>query len=309
MDGMVSAAPIGRLALGSVQWGLPYGIANRRGVPSDAELDALLAVARAAGLDTLDTARAYGDAEVRVGARLAAHPGWRVVTKLDPGVAPEGATAADVRRRVRASVEASRLALGVPRLDTLLLHRPVHRTAAGGAAWDELRRLRDAGVIGRLGISAVDPGDAFDALVDPDVQAFQVAASVLDRRLAEAGFFAAAAGREVFVRSVYVQGLAFLGSDALPPGLTALAPTLGRLDVLAAAHGLPRWQLFLAYARDVLPGRPVLGFEAAAQLAEAVAAWASLPPLGAALAELVAELPELPAELVQPSRWRVGARP
>lgn len=306
---MVSVASADRIALGTVQWGLPYGVANRTGVPSDPELDVLLATARAAGLDTLDTARAYGNAEARVGSRLAAGERWRVVTKLDPGVAPDGAGAAEVRERVRASVETSLRTLGVPRLDTLLLHRPIHRTVAGGAAWAELRRLRDAGAIGTLGISAVDPDDALDALADPDVQALQVAASLLDRRLVDAGFFAAATGREVFVRSVYVQGLAFLAPQTLPPGLAGLAPTLGALDAAAAGLGLARWHLFLAYARDVLPARPVLGFEAAAQLAEALGAWAHVPALSGTLEALVADLPALPAELVQPSRWQLGGRP
>jgi len=300
--------PTSRLVLGSVQWGLPYGVANRAGVPSDAELDTLLNAARGAGLDTLDTARAYGDAEERIGARLAGGTTWRVVTKLSTDAAPPGAGADEVRARVRASVQASLGALGLTRLDTLLLHRPEHRTAADGAAWDELRRLRDQGLVGALGVSAVEPDDAFQALVDPDVQALQVAASLLDQRLARAGFFQAAAGREVFVRSVYVQGLAFLAPDELPAGLAPLAATLAELDREAAGLGLARWQLFLAHARDVLPGRPVLGFEAASQLRQALAAWLALPTLGEGLTRLVAALPDLPPELIQPSRWRLEGR-
>ena len=47
-----------RLALGTVQFGLDYGISNRAGEVQDQELDAILALARQLGVDTLDTAQA-----------------------------------------------------------------------------------------------------------------------------------------------------------------------------------------------------------------------------------------------------------
>lgn len=58
-----------RLALGTVQFGLDYGISNHTGEVADAELDAILTLARKLGMDTLDTAQAYGKAETRLGTR------------------------------------------------------------------------------------------------------------------------------------------------------------------------------------------------------------------------------------------------
>ncbi len=59
-----------RLALGTVQFGLDYGISNHDGQVSDEELDAIIALARQAGIDTLDTAQAYGNAEQRLGQEI-----------------------------------------------------------------------------------------------------------------------------------------------------------------------------------------------------------------------------------------------
>src|SRR5690606_18098685 len=112
---------------GGVQWGMPYGIANRHGPPDDQELARLVARASAAGVRAVDTARAYGASEARIGALVPAH--WAVGTKLAPDVAPEGASTAELRARAEASLAASRAALRRTRLDAVLLHRAAHRHA------------------------------------------------------------------------------------------------------------------------------------------------------------------------------------
>ena len=55
--------PAKRLILGTAQFGLPYGISNQRGQIPEAEVAAILAEAAKAGIDTLDTAAAYGSSE------------------------------------------------------------------------------------------------------------------------------------------------------------------------------------------------------------------------------------------------------
>ena len=75
-----------RLALGTVQFGLEYGVANQAGRVQLEDVRHILQEAAAQGVDTLDTAIAYGDSESTLGQAGAA--GWRVVTKL-PAL-PEG---------------------------------------------------------------------------------------------------------------------------------------------------------------------------------------------------------------------------
>ena len=50
-----------RLAIGAAQMGMPYGIANRTGQVGPAEIVRVLDLARQRGVDTIDTAAAYGD--------------------------------------------------------------------------------------------------------------------------------------------------------------------------------------------------------------------------------------------------------
>ena len=89
------------LSLGTAQFGLPYGVANQRGQISLDDARAILRCAESAGIDTLDTAIAYGDSEDRLGEIGVAS--WQVISKL-PGI-PEDCT--DVATWVSHAVEAA----------------------------------------------------------------------------------------------------------------------------------------------------------------------------------------------------------
>ncbi len=56
-----------RLALGTVQFGMNYGLTNEFGQVSTLEAQAIINFAQQHGMDTLDTAVAYGDSEAVLG--------------------------------------------------------------------------------------------------------------------------------------------------------------------------------------------------------------------------------------------------
>ena len=53
--------------IGTVQFGIPYGIANNQGQPSNEEVMAIMKHAHESGVDEYDTAAAYGESEKRLG--------------------------------------------------------------------------------------------------------------------------------------------------------------------------------------------------------------------------------------------------
>ena len=69
-----------KLALGSVQFGLPYGIAIRDGQEGIDEAKIIIENARLASIDTLSTTIAYGESDSCLGEVGVA--GFKVVTKL-----------------------------------------------------------------------------------------------------------------------------------------------------------------------------------------------------------------------------------
>ncbi len=87
-----------------------YGVSNRGGRPDEREVAAILARAVARGVGYLDTAPAYGDAEILLGRLLPDGHGLRIVTKTPP--------VPDAHHRARHAGNGS-------------THRAVARSAAG----------------------------------------------------------------------------------------------------------------------------------------------------------------------------------
>jgi aryl-alcohol dehydrogenase-like predicted oxidoreductase len=145
-----------KIAVGTAQFGMPYGIANQGGqTPRDAAAE-ILAVARAAGATLLDTAIDYGEAETVLGEIGASKTGWRIITKL-PGL-PAGLPPEEVGKWCQTTVEGSLRLLGADHLEGLLLHRPDDlRGPSGPALASALIDVRDRGLTAATGISIYDP--------------------------------------------------------------------------------------------------------------------------------------------------------
>jgi len=85
-----------KLVLGSVQFGMHYGISNQDGSPENEELNQILDFANQIGVQIIDTASAYGSAEERLGI---ASKQFKIVSKIRPGTA-----ATDVQEELESSL-------------------------------------------------------------------------------------------------------------------------------------------------------------------------------------------------------------
>jgi hypothetical protein len=284
---------------------MPYGIANLFGVPDHDEIAEILRVARRAGINTLDTARAYGDSEATIGALTEGDDHWAIITKLDPEILGTGPSLKEALIGVEKSLEESRAALRRDRLDVLLLHRTEHRYALDGAIWQRLCEKRASGEIGALGVSVGTPKEACTLLEDPSVEVLQVAASLLDQRLLEAGFFQRARelGKRIFVRSIFLQGVAHLEPDHLPAYLSDLSAPLERIKDWALAHEIRPSEAWLLFARDGIRHPVVIGCESMGQLCQNLMTWRSLQISPLELMGLAGEVRNIEESLLDPACW------
>jgi aryl-alcohol dehydrogenase-like predicted oxidoreductase len=276
MQSLVSTGA-SHLALGTVQFGMPYGVANVRGQVSPFHAEAMLMAARSAGIDTLDTAVAYGKAEEVLG-RIGV-TGFRIISKIPAVQGQLGA----VDDWIVAQVEASLARLGVPRLGGLMLHAPDDLLGQHSAAIVRgLQRARDSGLAERIGLSVYSP-EQLASLVDRlPLEILQIPANVFDRRFAETGWLArlAAAGVEVHARSVFLQGLLLMPPDRVP---AKFAPYR---DLICGWHswlagepaGTTSVQACLAHMASFDGiARIVVGADSLAQFQDIIAAAAAVP--------------------------------
>jgi aryl-alcohol dehydrogenase-like predicted oxidoreductase len=296
--------------MGSVQLGLAYGAANRTGKPDRATALKLVRRAADAGIATFDTARAYGDAEERLGEALARRP-VRTITKLSPlsELAPD-ASPRDVCAAVDASIAQSLAALRKPALDCLLLHRAQHMHAFGGAAWRRLQEHVAEGRVRTLGVSVQSPEEAHAALREPFVEHIQLPFNLLDWRWREAGVVDVLGGRPdvtVHARSIFLQGLLAAADASLWPRFAGVDPEFIVAWLNASAQKFARESvadLALAYVRaqDWIDGA-VIGMETEAQL-DTNLRLATRPPLPAAACTMIEAMrPRVPAALLDPAQW------
>ncbi len=248
-----------RLALGTAQFGLAYGINNHGGQPTAAAVAEVLAAAQAAGLTLLDTAAAYGNSEVRLGELAGQYSIFSIITKIPAG------PAAQVTQHLAASLARLRR----QRLYGVLFHAFGPLQAEPGA-WSALRAARAAGQVGHIGVSLYHPHEAEWLLAEGwDIDLVQVPYSVFDQRFAAVLPRLAAQGVEVHVRSAFLQGLLLRDPTDLPDFFRPLAPKLTQLRALIAAAGVPlpaALLLFAAYAPGV--ARAVIGVDSVENLRE-----------------------------------------
>lgn len=203
-----------KLALGTVQFGMNYGIANANGQVTAAEIKKVIGLAMTNGINLLDTAIGYGDSEKRLGE--ADVSGFEIVTKL-PAIA---ADCTDIHEWVDQQIEGALQRLKVKQLYGVLFHVPSQLLSPGGnELYKALDTFRKNGVVGKIGVSVYSPDELSVLMGEFDFDIVQAPFNIIDRRLAESGWLGklAASGKEVHIRSVFLQGLLLMNvADRAP---------------------------------------------------------------------------------------------
>jgi aryl-alcohol dehydrogenase-like predicted oxidoreductase len=295
---------LSRLMLGTVQLGLPYGIANRSGQPPYREACHILACAYEGGVNCLDTAAVYGTSEEVLGralAELGIADKMTIVSKVHHMA--QGLNAATAAAIVEESVVQSLKRLRLEMLPICLFHIEENFAYA-----EALLRLKERGLVRRIGASVMTPA-ATSAIIDTgQAEALQIPTSVLDRRFSHphGGIIRRATdqGMAIFIRSIYLQGLLLMPEEDLPLELAAVLPVRRRLVALAAAAGMTLSELAARYVLS-LDGVTcaVVGIETEAQMRQNLAMFAK-GPLDAELRRAAeAAVPDLPEGILMPSLW------
>ena len=268
-----------KLALGTVQFGLDYGVANTSGRVPTHEANAILLRAKACGMDSLDTAIAYGDSEAVLG--QVGIDQWKIITKL-PAVPGDSK---DLNQWVFDQIQQSMTRLRVKQLYGVLLHRPNQLLEGiGPSLYAALQSIKSAGWTEKIGVSVYGPTE-----LDPLFNAYaldlvQAPLNILDRALVESGWASKlqSAGVEVHARSAFLQGLLLMPPHQRPAKFNRWAKVWHVWDRWLEQEGLTPLEACLRYPTHLpMIDRVVVGVDTAAQLDQIIEAaegqWVTLP--------------------------------
>ncbi|MBU3576931.1 aldo/keto reductase [Polynucleobacter sp. UK-Kesae-W10] len=284
-----------RLAIGTVQFGIPYGVSNANGKVDIAEADRILKYAKLHGIDTLDTAIAYGESETVLG-RLGVD-NWNVVSKL-PCI-PEDVL--NVQAWVEQEVFATLERLRIHNLYGLLLHYPNQLTDAlvGDELYSALRSLKERGYVQKIGVSVYSRNEISSLMRGREFDLIQIPLNIIDRSFVDSGYAKnlKARGIEIHVRSIFLQGLLLMGGKR-PQKFDCWRSLWQQWEEWLLSNAITPLEACLRYAMSVSEiDRVVVGVESLEQLKEIVnAVDGSLPTLpnwGMPIDE----------DLLNPARW------
>lgn len=284
-----------RLALGTVQFGMNYGVANRQGQVDLASAQGIIETARLAGIDTLDTAIAYGDSESTLGQLNLA--GFKLITKL-PAL-PDNC--ADIAGWVEAQLAGSFDRLNCSAVHGLLLHRPEQLLGSQGAElYRALFDIKSQGFVKKIGVSVYAPQELDQLFSTMDFDVVQAPFNILDARLTDSGWLQrlSVRGVELHVRSVFMQGLLLMGATERPDKFSRWGSLWQEWHDWLSTGGLSPVQACLRHALSFNEiSRVVVGVDTAAQLLEIVSAADGFMPT------VPNTLRSIDPDLLNPSRW------
>lgn len=248
-----------KLVLGTVQFGLEYGINNSQGKPTQDKAYSILDKAYQAGIDELDTADAYGNSTEVINSYLSEHPTnkFKIMSKF----VGDGTTS------FRDAFGNSCLKLGLKSLDGYYFHR--FEDFKSFKEFDYIDELKSLGRLNKLAVSLYSLEDLELAVNSKEVDLIQLPFNVFDRSAEKIELLKKAKTNKklIYVRSAFLQGLFFKDPNELPSKLMPLKENLIQLNSLINDYKVSMEDLCLKFVIDQdYVDKVIIGVDSVAQL-------------------------------------------
>jgi len=283
-----------KLSIGTVQFGLDYGMANTAGQVSLYNANAILHVAYDNDIQALDTAIAYGTSEQVLGKIGVAD--FQVVTKL-PAI-PEGSPKQSWAEK-QLSESLHRLQLS--KVYGVLLHQPLRLLEQNGSkTYNSMQKAKKDGLVEKIGISVYEPSDLEKLCNQYDFDLIQVPMNIIDNRWDDWLSELHSRKVEIHVRSVFLQGLLLMSQQARPNKFDKWADLWNKWENWLKEHNLTPLEACLRYVLSKPEiAKVIVGVDSKEQLQQIIEA-------------VNGDLPEFPSDikindvqLLNPSNWSV----
>lgn len=299
---------VSELCLGTVQFGLHYGINNKNGKPAQEQVFAMLDLAVSKGIEYFDTAAAYGDAELLLGEFIQSRilqDRIKVISKLMPNLINDIYSNDQMEETIIGEIYKSLQRLHIKTLEGYLLHTPTDFYRSG--VTEGLQKAKKLGLVKNIGVSIYETEHALDVVSSGIVEYIQIPFNVFDQRLEKTDFFkiAKANGVTVFARSPFLQGLLFMAEDDIPVHLERARVYLHDFNMIISKYHLSTAEATLSLS-CLNPGIDyvVFGVDNIEQLTENIEVFdPNLDVNSSCIEELKEHFVNIEKEIIFPSLW------
>ncbi len=293
---------IEKLIIGTANFGLEYGIANKKKLNSE-EVFEILSLAKEMGLWGIDTARAYGDAEMVLGEFFKKHGKvFNVITKLPK---KDYKTTKDVEDEVFESMKN----MNIEYIDFILLHSYETYKFYGKLIIPVLQSLCSDKSIGRYGVSVYHPEEVEDITgAVKDNLAIEFPLNLFDQRFLGRDIIhkLKSDGGFLFARSIFLQGLFFLDEKRLNGNFAKVKDKIGKIREISEKYNIkPECISFLFAAEKSWIDGVVIGIDTKEQLVANMECFSEGSLKKYKLIEpLLTDMAVYDEEIILPYRWK-----
>ena len=287
-----------KIVLGTVQFGLEYGVNNVSGKPNDKAIRSILDFAFDNNIRLLDTAEAYGNSQEVIGNyhRLSSNK-FEIITKFSAG-------RKDLSRNLQERIRHDLSVLNIGSLYCYMFHSFNDFRTYFGSYKNEIRELKNAGVIRKFGVSVYTNNEIEELLKEENIDIIQLPFNLLDNSNQRSFVIEKAKKRgiEIHARSVFLQGLFFKNAKELPNKLTSLEPYLAAINKTSKGNNLSLNTLSLNYVMQQKNIDNVLiGVDSVEQLKENIKSLKS--EISATVMREIDSINVKETSLLNPSNW------
>ena len=282
-----------KIVLGTVQFGLPYGINNNVGKISQSEVAKILSEAKKNEISLIDTSYAYGDSEIVIGSIPKASREFKIVSKLPRTTKKPKVVFNETIHRLKTN-----------KLYGYLIHH-FDYFKENLSIWTEIKSLKEDGQVEKIGFSLYSTLELeylFSKNIEFDI--VQIPYNILDRAFAPYLKELKQHNVEIHARSVFLQGLFFKSTDDLPDRLQPLKPYLMTMDKFCSEHDITIESLAL---NGVLHNPDIdgvlIGVDSLTQLQKNIQSVWSKMPVG--VSKFIQLLDVKEKELLNPVNWNI----
>lgn len=201
------------LAIGTAQFGLDYGISNFSGKVKLEEVKKIIRFAKISGIDTIDTARDYGDSEESIG--KCDISSFKVVTKIGTITGYED----NIYNWSKQEVKSSLKKLGIEKMHGILLHRPLELLSKNGdELFKSISKIKRDKLVEKIGVSVYSIDDLINIVDKFDIDIVQLPINIINQEIINSGFLKVLKRKkiEIHARSCFLQGLLLLDYNEIP---------------------------------------------------------------------------------------------